>query len=110
MENFSEQLINYNKIEIQPTGWVPIEIEYGLRRYGASDRMELCWRVSGTEHVFRINLELFYEDSSGDYEKHFTKVLEIFRKDYLDWWKIGFKEEWMQKYKRQFGKYIYTIN
>lgn len=109
-KDFHERFLNVKETEIQPTGWYQIKVEYGLRNYGASDRWELCWRVQGTEHIFRIMLDLFYEDSQGDYEKHFTKVLEVFRKDYLDWYKQGFPEDWMRKYKKQFGKFIYTFS
>lgn len=107
---FKERFINPKEIAIHPTGWYQIKIDYGLRRYGASDSWELCWRVQGTEHIFRIGLDLFYEDSQGDYEKHFTKVLEVFRQDYLEWYRQGFTEDWMRKYREQFGRYIYTFS
>ena len=70
----------------------------------------MCWRVQGTSHIFRLPLDVFYENAKDGYEKHFEEILGIFRKDYLSWYKTGFAEEWMQKYKQQFEDLIYTFN
>lgn len=94
---------------IQPKGWYPIDIEYGLSLFGQSESYQLCWRIVNTQHIFRIPLQAFYEYAKGDYEGHFKTVLETFRIDYLNWYKQGFTEEWMQNYRRQFKNYIYTF-
>ena len=99
-----------NRLEVYPKGWnVPIFIEYSIEPLGYSSSLQLCWRVVGTEHTFRIPLTEFHLHATNGYEKHFEEVLETFRKDYLEWYKGGFSESWQRDYQRQFKNYIYTF-
>ncbi len=107
--NFDSDVSDIKETEVRPAGWYPVDIEFGIAPLGQSTSHQICWRVKGTEHIFRIPLAVFYEHSKGDYEEHFKEVLEKFRIDYLDWYKRGFTEDWMQKYRRQFKNYIYTF-
>lgn len=107
--NFEKDLENIQEIAVMPDGWKPIIVEYGFKEYGASAGLEVCWRIKETDHIFRISLNMLYEHSQGDYEKHFKEVLEIFRQDYLEWYNGGFSEEWMRNYRRQYSKYIFTF-
>lgn len=97
---------NLKETNIKLFGWNEIIIEHKIRRYGSSASFEMCWNVKGTNHIFRIPLQTFYKHSNGNYEEHFKEVLGIFREDYITWSQQGFTEEWMRKYKKQFGKYI----
>ena len=107
---FEKDVQEIDTIDIDPKGWYPLTIEYGTAPLGASQAYQMCWRVKGTDHMFKIPLTYFYEQSNGDYEKHFSEVLETFRVDYLDWYKQGFKEPWMQNYRRQFKEFIFTFD
>jgi len=109
--DFDNDLKDIKEIEISPTGWKPpIIIQYGIKEIGASSAWEICWRVKGTQHFFRIPLNVLYQDCQDNYEEHFTKVLGVFRKDYLEWYQQGFAAEWMQKYNRQFSRFIFTFD
>ena len=106
---FEKDLLFIEEVEIKPKGWKPIIIQFGIKQFGQSHDWEMCWRVKGTNHIFRIGLNDFYKFSKNGYEEHFKEVLEIFRKDYLKWYKQGFPEDWMQKYKNEFGDLIFTF-
>ena len=106
--SFESDVKDLQELKVQPKGWYPVTIEYGIAPLGQSFDFQMCWRVKGTEHVFRIPLKVFYE-LANDHEEHFIQVLETFRVDYLDWYKQGFREEWMQNYRRQFKNFIYTF-
>lgn len=108
---FERDVTDIQVTEIKVKGWYnPLYVEYGLSPFGESTTFQMCWRVKGTEHVFTIPLNMLYEHSQeGDYEEHFKEVLGVFRLDYLDWYKQGFKYDWMQKYRHQFKNYIYTF-
>ena len=107
--SFDTDVNDIKTSNIRAKGWYPVDVEFGFMGLGQSSAQQLCWRVKGTEHVFRIPLKVFYEHDKGDYEGHFEKVLEQFRIDYLDWYKGGFQEAWMQNYRKQFKNYIYTF-
>jgi hypothetical protein len=109
MTKFEDILSEITETSIEPKGWYPVVVEHGIKALGNSQAYEMQWRVKGTEHTFRIPLNVFYEQSKSNYEEHFTEVLEIFRIDYLGWYKQGFKEDWMQKYRKQFKELIYTF-
>lgn len=96
-------------IEINITGWInPLEIEYGIsEKIPAYKGITCyCWRVKGTLHTFVIPISRLDFISSGNYEKHFSNVLEIFREDYLKWKEEGFIYDWSREYKKQFSKFI----
>ena len=107
--SFNEDVNEINLIEVKPKGWESVVIEYGVAPMGISSHLQMCWRVQNTEHVFTIPLNFLYETTGGDYGPHFKEVLEQFRRDYLEWYKLGFREKWMQNYRRQFDKFIYTF-
>ncbi len=109
--NFEDGVLDVNEVEISPNGWKPpIIIQYTIKELGASSLWEMCWKVKNTQHIFRIPLNTLYQDCQDNYEEHFTKVLAIFRKDYLGWHKEGFPTEWMQNYHRQFSRFIFTFD
>ena len=97
--------LDIKEVKVNPEGWInPLTIEYDIGLYG--DTPAYHWRVKGTTHTFVIPVLQLNYLSSGDYAAHFKKVLEGFRKDFLDWRKEGFYTEWMQEYKKQFSNYI----
>jgi hypothetical protein len=99
-------LENVHFIDIQPDGWKPIIIEYGIK----NDAMPLyCWRVKGTQHTFTIPVVRLDFISSGIYEAHFKQTLEIFREYYIKWKKEGFPTNWAREYESQFSKFILDI-
>lgn len=90
-------------IDIQPNGWVPLTIEYGI----SDDALPTYyWRVKGTQHTFTIPVIRLDFLSSGAYDKHFEKTLEFFREDYLEWIKNNANLQWVQEYREQFSKFI----
>jgi hypothetical protein len=107
--DFETDLSQKQELYIVPEGWKSVVIEYGFKEYGAGSSWEVCWRIKGTQHIFRIPLKLLYEHSQGDYEKHFKEVLEIFREDYLEWYREGFSQDWMRNYRNQYSKFIFTF-
>ena len=99
--DFSGLEIQY--IEIQPDGWVPLVIEYGIK----NDAFPIYyWRVKGTKHTFTIPVSRLDFISSGNYGEHFKEALEGFREDYLNWSREGFITEWSREYRNQYAKYI----
>jgi len=96
---------NVKTIRINPKGWInPLYVEYGI-----SDQIIplICWRVKGTKHTFTIPPARMNYISSGNYDKHFTEVLEIFKEsDYDKWREQGFQTKWMQEYEKEYRNYI----
>ena len=78
-------------------GWNKIQISYSTEIYAGNSY--LCWKIDGTDHVFKIQSRIVYENHGMNYPEHFQKTLEIFRDDFIEWAKESFKEDWMQKYK-----------
>jgi len=106
MPNFYnfEKLLNIKTIEVNPNGWVnPLFIEYG---FDDQDMPSCCWRVKNTKHTFTIPVLRLDYLSGGNYAEHFTKVLEGFREDYLEWKEKKFFTDWMQEYRREYANYI----
>jgi hypothetical protein len=109
--NFDADTQDIKEVEVFLVGWKPpIIIQYGIKELGFSSAWEMCWKVKGTQHIFRIALNELYQDCQDNYEEHFSKVLAIFRKDYLEWYKQGFTTDWMQNYNQQFSRFIYTFD
>jgi len=91
-------------MEIYPAGWInPLIIEYGI---GDHTIPSFFWRVKGTQHTFIIPAIRMDYLSSGNYNEHFTEVLEKFREDYISWKKEGFFSDWMSEYRNQYGSFI----
>ncbi len=98
------KLENVQTTKINPFGWInPLTIEYGVDFALSSD---YYWRVKGTEHTFLIPVLRLNYISSGDYQKHFSEVLENFATEYGIWKKNGFNIPWMQEYKEQYKNFI----
>jgi len=107
-KNFDFSNFNIETIEINPEGWIsPLYVEYmitdGLDFGGV---LTYCWRVKGTTHTFTIPTIRMDFLSSGDYKKHFENVLEVFRKDFIEWKNEGFITEWSREYEKQFSRFI----
>lgn len=103
--NFNFNVLSEIKeIKVNPVGWVdPLIVEYGI---GEAPEVSYFWRVKGTGHTFVIPVKRLNYISSGNYEKHFEKVLELFREDYISWKKSGFYLNWMREYEEQFARFI----
>ena len=106
-------LYNFNGLEIKtcivnPKGWKSnIVIEYTVCFANPIDSYEsVCWRVKGTTHTFKIPLQSINYISKGNYEEHFTTVLEKFREDILEWKQTQPQTKWMFEYYDQFDKFI----
>jgi len=88
----------------QLEGWNPLVVLYSVE--WTLTTSYLCWKVQGTEHIFRILCGLVYENHGLDYKSHFILTLQTFREDYLEWKKQEFKEDWMKNYKQQYQTLI----
>ena len=108
--NFDNALNDVKSLVVTPRGWRgEIVVEYCQAQAHQYDTMlSICWRVKGTEHTFTIYENKLNLLCNGDYAKHFTEVLEVFREDYKMWFtNEEYKDcEWKWNYKEQFGRYI----
>ena len=94
-----------NELSVSVEGWKsPLIIEYTMEYHG--DIPSCFWRVKGTLHTFIISLVRLNYLSAGNYEKHFSEILESFREDYIKWKEQNFNIEWMSQYKSQFAEFI----
>jgi len=97
-------------INIHPKGWKPITIEYTVGQANPLDTLSsICWRIKGTTHSFTIyEQKLNQLCEGGEYGKHFEKVLELFRKDYLQWLTDEKYKgcEWVEEYIHQYKDII----
>lgn len=98
-------LSEIKETRISPFGWVnPIFVEYAT---GDDISGDTCfWRVKGTKHTFSILVNRMNYLSAGNYEHHFTEVLEKFREDYIDWQKSSVKSGWMREYLDEYNRFI----
>jgi hypothetical protein len=99
------KLENIKTVEINPFGWInPLIIEYGVDFDVSSDYF---WRVKGTQHTFVIPVARMNFLSAGNYETHFSEVLEKFGDEYKGWKEIGFATVgWMREYESQYSAFI----
>lgn len=108
--DFEKRLSEIKTVTINPNGWNgPIVIEYCSAQARIYDTMvSICWRIKGTQHTFTIFEHQLNKMCNGDYAKHFTETLELFREDYLSWFTTPKYEgcKWRDEYRLQFGKYI----
>jgi hypothetical protein len=103
---FSIEPILDKKLKLEPEGWHELYIEYSIE--WVSNVSYLCWKIKGTQHIFRIPTRIVYEHHGLDYASHFEHTLKIFREDYLEWEKEEFPEDWMKKYQKMFHILIKT--
>lgn len=108
--DFNKKLSSIKTMVITPRGWInPITIEYCSAQARVFDTMiSVCWRVKGTTHTFTIYENRLNKISEGDYAKHFTETLELFREDYLSWFTQEEYSgcEWREEYRQQYEKFI----
>ena len=108
--DFNTSLSDTNSVEVCPKGWRnPLTVEYVVAQAHRYDtELSIVWRIKGTTHCFTIGEQRLNILSNGDYKKHFTKILENFREDYLSWFRepeYG-NAEWKYEYQQQYGKLI----
>lgn len=111
--DFGKCLSELKRVAINPKGWEPIEVEYGLAQVKEFDtHTSVVWRVVGTTHTFCMYEIHMNKYSHSNYEKHFTETLESFRDDYLSWWTDPKYEgcEWREEYRNEFGRFIKKDN
>jgi len=110
--NFDFSLLsNIKTMEVFPEGWIsPLEIEYavGVNENVFNGIPSYLWRVKGTSHTFTIPVSRIDFVSQGDYQKHFSNALEIFRENYITWKEGGFSTPWARDYREQYYKFIIT--
>lgn len=108
--DFNTSLSDTKSVEVCPKGWRnPLTVEYVVAQAHRYDtELSIVWRIKGTTHCFTIGEQRLNVLSNGDYKKHFTKILENFREDYLSWFREPEYEnaEWKYDYQRQYGKLI----
>ena len=98
---FSIQPLLDKNIEIDVEGWAPkLKINYSVDLYAGISY--LCWKIQGTDQIFRIQAATVYENHGLNYLDHFSLTLSKFREDYLTWEKENFPEDWMKRYQRMF--------
>ena len=86
--------------DLQVPGWVKLKINYSVEFIAGLSY--LCWKVQGTDQIFRIQTAIVYEKHGLNYLDHFTTTLEKFREDFLDWESQEFPEDWMKSYQSMF--------
>ena len=98
--------IKIEKIDVD--GWLPnpLEIEYTISNKGMGSTMQLEWGIKGNNHRYNIVLQHLYREWDGDYNSYFKSVLTMFREDFLKWYELGFPQEWMQNYYKNYYKHI----
>ena len=103
VKDFS-QLTGKGSFGMEVPNWVPLTIEYGY------DRISLAtyffWRISGTQHTFRINYNDLMTETNVNLEEHISTFLKGFRNDYLTWARDGFSVDWMREYHREYRNFI----
>jgi hypothetical protein len=86
-------------------GWInPLAILYSTEILNGVSY--LCWKIKDTEHVFKIQNRIVFENHGLDFSEHFILTLKVFLKDYKVWEKEGFPEDWMKKYNQMYRKLI----
>jgi hypothetical protein len=92
-------------VKISPPGWEQnLTVLYSVDFYAGVSY--LCWKIQGTEHLFRIPATIVYENHGLKYSDHFLLTLEVFREDYKQWESQSFPEDWMKRYQQIFHHLI----
>jgi hypothetical protein len=92
-------------VELEVEGWAnKLKINYSVDIHAGVSY--LCWKIQGTEQVFRIQASIVYENHGLDYLSHFSLTLSKFREDYIEWEAQDHPEDWMKRYQRIFGHLI----
>lgn len=107
MDGFSIDPSFDNEIKMIVPGWKSLIIEYSTEIVDGISY--LCWRIKGTEHVFRIQTAIVYQNHGINFEEHFRVTLIKFREDYIQWKNEDFTLDWMKRYERIFKNYIIII-
>ena len=101
---FSIQPILDKTLDLETEGWEKLVVLYSIE--WVSSASFLCWKIKGTDHIFRIPARIVYENHGLNYTEHFSLALKTFREDFLEWKKAGFSEPWMKKYQKMFSSLI----
>lgn len=108
----NEKFIEASKkvMQVNPNGWMPCMIEYSLVRVNQFDPFKsVCFRIKGTNHTFAYFENTVNTSFGGDYKAFFEKVLEDFRKDFLEWnqSQVYKSTGWFREYESEYrGKII----
>ena len=108
--DFSTGLSEVNTVSVNVNGWKsPVQIEYVVAQANKYDPLlSIVWRVKDTTHSFVIPEQRLNVISHGNYNEHFKKALEAFRKDYLSWFTDEEYSgcEWREDYRLQYERFI----
>lgn len=91
-------------VDLEVDGWEKLTVQYSVELLASTSY--LCWKVKGTDQIFRILTKIVYENHGLDYKEHFSLTLKVFREDFLEWEKEEFKEPWMKRYQKMFHSLI----
>ncbi len=94
-----------NHVDIIVNGWKPLRILYSYERISTANF--LFWKIENTDKIFKILDTDLYRYSGTNLVNHFKDTLEKLREDYLIWEKLGFPEEWMKDYEKNYKNLIY---
>ncbi len=93
------------EILLEISGWNKLTIEYSNEIFNGVNY--LCWRVKGTNHIFKTTSRTVYEHHGTNVSDHFSLTLQAFREDYLEWTeKVQEAKYNMEKYQKEFHKLI----
>ena len=97
---------SFNKtVNIELDGWIKnLKVIYGVNIHAGISY--LCWKIENTEHIFRIQSTIVYQNHGLKYLDHFLLTLKFFREDYLEWETQNFPEDWMKRYQTIFQNLI----
>jgi len=91
-------------MEIDVPGWEHLTIDYSTDIYAGISY--LCWKIRGTEQLFKIHHTIVFEHHGLEYSEHFVLTLTNFREDYLKWEEEEFPLDWMKRYQSMFKNLI----
>jgi hypothetical protein len=94
-----------NYADIIVNGWKPLRILYSYERISTANF--LFWKIENTDKIFKILDTDLYRYCGSNIANHFKDTLEKLREDYLIWEKLGFPEEWMKDYEKNYKNLIY---
>jgi hypothetical protein len=90
---------------VEPDGWYPVDIEYSFNLI-QSDVEYLVWKISGTDHVFKIQSDILEKIHKDNLRDHFLKTLERFAHHYKNYKELGYADDWKAEYTKKFGDRI----
>jgi hypothetical protein len=89
---------------LEPDCCYPVDIDYSYNL--ETDIEYLVWKVSGTDHVFKIQADILEKIHKDNIRDHFLKTLERFAHHYKNYKELGYADDWKAKYKNIFGDRI----